>query len=94
MSSGEKGWTWDFLAHEGRRYLARFLRTVQGAIMPALELAAFHDVDEGEMGGLLRRIHPSPLSFHMGFHFFSFLFVVRGPVGLFLATEVFGRLGC
>ena len=51
MSSGEKGWTWDFLAHEGRRYLARFLRTVQGAIMPALELAAFHDVDEGEMGG-------------------------------------------
>ena len=51
MSSGEQGWTWDFLAHEGRRYLARFLRAVQGALMPALELAALHDVDEGELGG-------------------------------------------
>ena len=76
MSSGEKGWTWDFLAHEGRRYLARFLRAVQGAIMPALELAALHDGDEGEMGGLLRRIHSSPSSVSHGllFLFISFRF--------------------
>lgn len=50
LHGGEASWTWAFLAHHGRKFLARFLRAVQGAVMPALELAALQAVEEVELG--------------------------------------------
>ena len=43
-SNGLHGWTWSFLVHHGRHFLGRFLRSVEGAVMPVMELAAHQEV--------------------------------------------------
>ena len=35
-TAGNESWTWDFLLHEGRPYLAKFLRSVRAATTRSL----------------------------------------------------------